>query len=187
MDDFAHLSVLLSIVLGLGITNLLMGLARTVHRRDRVKVYWPAVIWALTLLLIHIQTWWTMFGLRGIDDWNFFKFFLTLQQPIFLFFLSVLVFPEFERTDDFDMRANFFAHARWFFMIFGALLINSVARTYAVAGHVQSATDLIFHAFFLAGAAAGAILKNEKFHQALAPTVALALVAYIALLSLQLS
>lgn len=187
MDDFAHLSVLLSIVLGLGITNLLMGLARTVHRRDRVKIYWPAVIWALTLLLIHVQTWWTMFGLRQVETWNFIEFFLTLLQPIFLFFLSVLVFPEFERVERFDMRENFFAHSRWFFAIFTALLVNSIARTYAVSGHLQSGVDLVFHAIFFVGAVVGAFLKSDRFHQVAAPAVGLVLFVYIALLSLQLS
>ena len=68
MDDFTHLSVLISIVLGLGLTNLLMGLARVVQMRDRVKIYWPSLVWAVTLLLVHAQTWWTMFGLRTVHD-----------------------------------------------------------------------------------------------------------------------
>lgn len=44
MDAFAHLSVLISIVLGLGITNLLMGLARIVQMLGRVTVYWPTIL-----------------------------------------------------------------------------------------------------------------------------------------------
>jgi hypothetical protein len=64
MDSFSYLSVLISIVLGLGAANLLTGLARIVQMRTRVTMYWPTIVWALTLLVIHVQTWWTMFGLR---------------------------------------------------------------------------------------------------------------------------
>jgi hypothetical protein len=56
MDDFSYLSVLISIVLGLGITNLLAGFAALVRNRGRVKIYWPMPMWMITLFLIHIQT-----------------------------------------------------------------------------------------------------------------------------------
>ena len=182
MDAFAHLSVLLSIVLGLGITNLLMGLARIVQLRKRVRLYWPTILWSLTLLLIHVQTWWTMFGLRTVETWTFFAFLVTLMQPILLFFLSALVLPDFDQEDEHDLRANHFAQARWFFGIFSSLVIISLTRTYAVSGHLTSPVDVAFHLVFFAGFAGGAVITNETFHKALAVSAAGIFVIYVALL-----
>ena len=41
MTAFDYLSVLLSIVLGLAITQLLSGFAGLVRARDRMVMYWP--------------------------------------------------------------------------------------------------------------------------------------------------
>lgn len=182
MEAFAHLSVLISIVLGLGITNLLMGLARIVQMRGRVKVYWPVIVWALVLLTIQVQTWWSMFGLRYVETWTFVMFTLTLMQPIVLFFLSALVMPDFDRDDALDLRANYFAQARWFFGMFVALLIVSLLRTYAITGRLPALADFAFHVAFFAGAIPAIFITNERFHQVAALVAAGAIFAYVALL-----
>ena len=186
MDGFAHLSVLISIVLGLGITNLLMGLARVVQMRGRVKVYWPTVSWALTLLVIHVQTWWSMFGLRFVKTWDFVSFSLTLAQPILLFFLSALVLPDFDRDEAHDLRANYFVHVRWFFGIFIALLLLSLTRTYALTGRLPQEADFVFHLIFLVSCVSAVIFRNETYHKVIAVLAAAAIFSYVALLFMPL-
>jgi hypothetical protein len=182
VDAFAHLSVLISIVLGLGITNLLMGLARVVQMRGRVKVYWPTILWALTLLVIHVQTWWSMFGLRNVETWTFVAFSLTLMQPILLFFLSALVLPDFDRDEAFNLRANYFAQVHWFFGIILALLVLSLARTMAIEGRLPAGPDLTFHLAFIAGVIPAAVIRNEFYHKVSALVAAGSIFAYVALL-----
>jgi hypothetical protein len=182
MDAFAHLSVLISIVLGLGITNLLIGLARIVQMRGRVKVYWPTIVWALVLLLLHVQTWWSMFGLRNVETWTFVAFSLTLMQPILLFFLSALVMPDFDRDEALDLHANYFAQVRWFFGIIVALLLVSLLRTYATSGRLPATPDLAFHLAFIAGVIPGVVVTNEIFHKISALVAAGSIFAYVALL-----
>ena len=186
MDSFSYLSVLISIVLGLGAANLLTGLARIVQMRARVTMYWPTIVWALTLLVIHIQTWWTMFGLRFVQTWDFVSFSITLLQPILLFFLSALIMPDFDRDEALDLKRNYFTHARWFFAIFVALLFASLARTYALSGRLPQQADLAFHVFFLATAIAMTVFRSEILHKANAVLAAVTMLAYIALLFMRL-
>ena len=182
MDDFAHLSVLISIVLGLGLTNLLMGMARIVQMRAQVRIYWPTLVWAFTLLLVFVQTWWTMFGLRNVATWTFQAFAVTLMQPILLFFLSALALPDFDRDESLDLRANYFAQTYWFFGILLALVFVSMLRNVLVVGHLQHQTDFIYHLIFVVGAAGGILLPNETFHKILALLSAIVYSLYIAML-----
>lgn len=182
MDAFAHLSVLISIVLGLGITNLLMGFARIVQMRGRVKVYWPVVVWGLVLLLIHVQTWWSMFGLRNVETWTFVAFSLTLMQPILLFFLSALLMPDFDRDEVLDLKANYFAQVQWFFGMIVALVALSLLRSYSMDGRLPNAPDLAFHVAFIVGALPAMFVKYERFHQVAALVAAAAIFAYVAAL-----
>ncbi|HEX4684094.1 MAG TPA: hypothetical protein VH277_15365, partial [Gemmatimonadaceae bacterium] len=71
MDAFNYLSVLLSIIIGLGLTQVLTAMGRLIRHRALVRFYWPPVLWADLLILVYVQTWWAMFGLRGYRAWRF--------------------------------------------------------------------------------------------------------------------
>ena len=45
MTTFEYLAVLISIIVGLGITHLLGGVARFIHHPDRYKFYWVHLLW----------------------------------------------------------------------------------------------------------------------------------------------
>ncbi|MBV9642907.1 MAG: hypothetical protein JO334_04985 [Verrucomicrobia bacterium] len=62
MESFNYLSVLLSIVLGLAITQVLLGLRGLILTRAKVKLYFPTMIWAGLALLIAVQAWWASFA-----------------------------------------------------------------------------------------------------------------------------
>jgi hypothetical protein len=71
VDSFSYLSVLLSIILGLAITQVLQGLRGLILTRAKVKLYIPTLIWAGLTLLIAIQGWWASFGMRTHANWTF--------------------------------------------------------------------------------------------------------------------
>ncbi|MGN6147102.1 MAG: hypothetical protein ACTHPD_01035, partial [Rhizomicrobium sp.] len=91
MTAFDYLSVLLSIVLGLSITQLLGGFAGMVRYRARTVFYWPLPLQMLALFLINVQSWWAMFGMRHLRDWTFFGFFIVLLQVTFTYLMSATI------------------------------------------------------------------------------------------------
>jgi hypothetical protein len=93
MDEFGYLSVILSIILGLSLTQLLQGLSQVINARDRVRIYWPAIGWTLLLLIIDVQAWWAMFGYRSRHEWTFLQFAILLLETIVLYLLAALSLP----------------------------------------------------------------------------------------------
>lgn len=71
MDQFSYLAVLLSIILGLAVTQVLTGFRGLLQSRTTVRLYWPPLAWAFLLLLVFVQSWWPMFGLREQAEWTF--------------------------------------------------------------------------------------------------------------------
>ena len=65
MDMYLHVRVLFSIILGLGISRLLSGVARIVQHPKEYKVYWVHLVWALFLFLYLIHFWWWEYRLQG--------------------------------------------------------------------------------------------------------------------------
>ncbi len=183
MNDFDYLSVLISIVLGLGITNLLTGLAVLVRRRGALVLYWPLPVWIVTLFLIHVQTWWAMFGLREVRVWNFPAFLTVLMQPVLLFLMSALILPEAgDGSERVDLRAAYFRESRWFFVTLILGLCVSLSKDLVLTGKLPHPANLAAHLIFIAVAAVGAVSRNDLVHKVLAPLGLLFFSAYIAFL-----
>jgi hypothetical protein len=186
MDEFSYLSVLISIILGLGITRLLQGLGQQIEFRGHIRSYWPALCWAMTLLLIHVQTWWSMFGLRFVTHWTFLGFLVVLLQPIVLYLQAALILPSMIAGETVDLRAHYYAQSRGFFGLMCALLLISLAKSLMLSGALPQAADLGFHLVFLALSALVTISRRPRLHEINALTAAAMIGAYIVVLFSQL-
>ena len=62
MDLYSHIKVLFSILLGLGVSHILRGLARIVQHPKQYRVYWVHLVWSLFLFLYLIHFWWWSFA-----------------------------------------------------------------------------------------------------------------------------
>jgi hypothetical protein len=89
MDEFGYLAV----ILGLSVTQLLQGLSQVINARDRVRIYGPAIGWALLLLVIDVQALWAMFGYRNRHAWTFPQFAILLLETIILYLLAAFALP----------------------------------------------------------------------------------------------
>jgi len=113
MDEFRYLSVLISVILGLAVTQILKGFRGILRSRTRIRIYWPVIAWAVLLLLICVQSWWAMFELRHYQPWTFAAFAVVLLQTIVTYMLAGLVFPDLFGEGIVDLRESFYAQLRW--------------------------------------------------------------------------
>ncbi len=182
MDAFNYLSVLISIILGLGITQILSAFGRLLNARARVRWYAPAVAWAALLLLIHVQTWWAMFGLRTYTAWSFRVFLVVLSMPIMLYLMAALALPDAGGDTPIDLKANYYAHATWFFSLAVLVILASLVRPVVLYGSFRLDADHLFQAVFLAGCAGAILTKREHYHVGLAGIAAVLLAIYATVL-----
>jgi hypothetical protein len=179
MDAFAHLSVLISIILGLAITQLLQGLRGIVLTRARVRLYWVPLLWAAIVLVICVQAWWAMFGLRGVREWTFLAFAVVLLEVLAIYMQAAFILPDFVGDGHVDLRQHYFGHLRWFFgsaiLTFAASLMKDVV----LSGHLPELPNLTFHLVIGGFAVLAALWANERFHKAYAIVTAAMLTVYI--------
>ncbi|MDR3388852.1 MAG: hypothetical protein P4L92_17535 [Rudaea sp.] len=185
MDEFSYLSVLLSIIIGLAITQILQGLRGILLARSRVRMYWPVLAWAALLLILAVQTWWTMFGLRDVHVWTFPKFSVVLAQTIVLYMLTAIVLPDFG-GENVDLGKHYHAHTRWFFSLLILLLLVSLGKDLVLYDHLPEPINVTFHLCFVAVSLSAMFVRRERYHKALPVIGLLAFVAYIGLLFVRL-
>jgi len=187
MDQFNYLAVLISIILGLGITQLLSGVGRLLQARGRVRLYWPTLAWVAVLLVLHVQTWWAMFGLRTLQTWTFVAFLLVLLQPIVLFLLSALALPDPTSETSNDLQAHYYSHTRWFFGLAVGLLVVSLLRDLVISGHLPGALNLSAHLLLFAAWGIAALTARPWYHRGVVAFTSLLMLAYIGALFGRLS
>jgi hypothetical protein len=109
---------LISIVAGLGLTELLLTFYRLV--RDRRRISWDALplAWALLVLIAVVNYWWGIrAAMAGVSGWTTGDFMLTMISPIFLFLVCAAALPRFEAGEPLDMKTAY-AEQRSAFLLF---------------------------------------------------------------------
>src|SRR5689334_25277630 len=165
MDEWGFLSVIVSIILGLSITQLLQGISDVINERDRVRLYSPAVGWSVLLLIVDVQAWWAMFGYRNRHHWTFLQFGTVLLEVILLYLLAALALPNFAGPAVIDLRANYLKHKGWFFGCLIMVLLDSLLKLFVVDGGLPGALDLGFHLVWITTAFIAAVIKSDWYHK----------------------
>lgn len=127
MSSFEYVSVLISIILGLGVTQIVTGFADIVQNWQRVKLYWPHLLWILLVFFLHIQEWWAVYDLRHFDAWQLPVFLFIILYPINLFILARLLYPSFQDNPAIDFKKFYFDNYRRFFLLVIILSLLAIA------------------------------------------------------------
>ncbi|MFT5676944.1 MAG: hypothetical protein ACI808_002895 [Paraglaciecola sp.] len=93
MTLFEFLMIMQSIIIGLGISELLTGLAKLLrtYRLKELGIILPALI--LTIFLALLQMFWETWGLRSETEWTFPAMMLMLGGPVILHLIAHIMFP----------------------------------------------------------------------------------------------
>ena len=182
MDAFGHLSVLISIILGLAITQLLQGFRGIVLARRRVRAYWVPVLWAVIVLVICVQTWWAMFGMRNLREWTFVGFALVLLQVLTSYMQAAFILPDFTARETVDLRQHYYSHLRWFFGAGVLTLLTSLTKDVVLSGHLPEAANLGFHLVLLVLWIVAALWPDKRFQKTNTVFTAAAFTIYILVL-----
>jgi hypothetical protein len=186
LDQFNYLTVLVSIILGLGMTQLLTGIGRMLQNRDRVVLYWPAIGSVLNLLIAHVLVWWTLFELRAHAEWTFPGFLSVLLLPILLYLLSALALPDFGDTVADDLRQHYYANSRWFFGLWVLVVAATFLRELVLDGAIDRDLDTAMKLLFMAVFAIAAVTRRPGYHQVMVSASLALMAVYIGMLFTQL-
>jgi hypothetical protein len=89
-DIFNFILVMVSLVLAIGVTHLVSGVAALVRLRGRVRLEPLVLVWAASLFLLAAIYWWSLWDLRSAQ-WRFPHFFYLLLAPTLLHVASSLL------------------------------------------------------------------------------------------------
>ena len=71
MSIFEFVMVLVSIIIGLGIAEILNGVAGQIRSRNTTRIYWLHSVLVAAVFLALVQQWWEIWGDRNTPEWTF--------------------------------------------------------------------------------------------------------------------
>ncbi|HET7204167.1 MAG TPA: hypothetical protein VFI92_12450 [Steroidobacteraceae bacterium] len=139
MDIREHSITLVSVIVGLGLTELLANLNRLIRARRDVRWHALPLIWAAVCLILVVNLWWGIYlGAIGIaTPSNAGVFLLYLGVPVLLYLVCSAALPEFRPPGTLDLRAAYFEGSRYFAVLLLAYVVATLLQGYMGAGHAE--------------------------------------------------
>ena len=167
LDLFEYISVLSSIIVGLGIAHLLRGVIGIIHHPEEGKPYWIHLIWVSSTFLLAVVWWWFQFNLAEIERWTFGSYVFVLTYSVTIYLLCAVLFPAHLASFG-NYKVFYYSKSPWYFSFFIVQRSVDIVDTFAKGGFdrfigfgpeywIGGPLQII-----LAGVAI--FTRNEKFH-----------------------
>ena len=126
---FEYVSVLTSVIVGLGVAHLLQGVARLVQHPSRTRIYWAHLVWVFFMFFTAIFWWWYEFGLASVDTWTLQLYLFVLSYAVLLYLMCALLFPS--DLDGYPGFEDYFlARRAWFFGCLATFFVVDLIDTW---------------------------------------------------------
>lgn len=118
MGMFEYIAVLTSIIIGLGMAQLLRGVAGLIQQTDKTSVYWVHLCWVGYMFFTLVFWWWWEFRLGTIEIWTFDIYFFVVFYAFVMFLICALLFPVHLEGHK-DYKSYFYSMRVWLFGLLG--------------------------------------------------------------------
>lgn len=123
MDRFEFLMVLMSIIIGLGISELLTNVARQIKARKTSRPFWVHSGFVILMFLAFLQIWWEAWELRSVEVWTFPALLMMLAAPAGLFVISHVMYPDV--IEGADLEDYYFRNSRVLWSVAALVVISA--------------------------------------------------------------
>ncbi|TQV84378.1 hypothetical protein [Aliikangiella coralliicola] len=170
MSEFEYVAVLVSLVLGLGIANILTGIGRMINRRSEFSLDLVHIMWSLALFVVLVLNWWVFFQLNTFTEWSFEFFLVVVIWAVFFYLMSVVLYP-IEKNTVQDYGLIFEKNRPWFLGLFIASNLSDIALTALRGQLLNPPFYLPFVLHFVVLGIIGLLTNSRRYHTFLASYV----------------
>ncbi|HEX2188856.1 MAG TPA: hypothetical protein VHG51_08165 [Longimicrobiaceae bacterium] len=186
MSPFEFVSVIISVVIGLGLTHLLTGLVGLVQRGRQVRFYWLHLLWLALLFVSQVFLWWSLWTLQEVRSWTFFSFLLFLLLPVTLYVAAALLIPDAHGEPSPDLRAHYYQVHRAVFGTLAAFTVLLVLYNALLEGRFRVDVTMLLLGGLLALELGAAASKSPRFHALVGIAFTALFTSMIALFGIQI-
>ncbi|MGL1885392.1 MAG: hypothetical protein OCD76_02660 [Reichenbachiella sp.] len=135
MEPYEYIVVLTSIILSLGIAQILNGTADMVANFKKIKFSYTHTVLIAVVFLVYIQDWFYSYNYsKLVEVWDLPNVLFLFSFPIVLFLESRFLFPTGTRSMETDMDKYFYENWRVIYSLFAITIAISIVQNYSFSG-----------------------------------------------------
>ena len=167
MSIFEYTSVLSSIIIGLGIAQILRGIVQLIHHPEDGKPYPVHLGWVIVTLMLSVVWWWFQCSLAEVEQWSFGSYAFLITYSVTVYLMCAVLFPS--RIESYgNYKEFYYSKKHWFFGLFilqnvvdiiDTLIKGGIERFFSFGLIYSLGTPLI-----VIFAVIAIYTRNEKFH-----------------------
>ena len=124
MNNFPIVATVLSLVLGLSVTRLLLGLVTVFRIRRTSPVDWVPLAWSGVLFIVQLEYWWAINQLPTLrPTYQFTDFVFIVLMTLMLFLTAALILPSRSEDETVTLRIYFEKDGRFALLSFTGFLL----------------------------------------------------------------
>lgn len=172
MDQFEYVMVLVSIVIGLGIAHILLGIGgiidRLSGRGERLELSVAHAAWMAFCFVWMVMFWWWEYRFSSrVSEWTMGLYLFLITYAISLFLISVVLVPR--SWDGVTSLKDYFLGRRvWFYSLLLLIVVLDTFDSYLKGGIEYiletGATNIAFSISTIPVAIVGIKTENMRFH-----------------------
>ena len=128
MSSFEFIAALMSIIIGLGVTNLLAGAGRAFYRRKENPLDEVHIVLTIATLLLLVLQWWVTFKWNTEVTWSFDRFLVLIVWTITLYMLTVFLYPP-DLSEAEEHQRRFQRNRVGYYSAFIAMCVLDIVQT----------------------------------------------------------
>lgn len=164
MSRFEFISVMLSIVLALGITEVLVCWARLIQHRREVRFSWIHGFWTVFIVILMIQFWWGFWNFREVENWTFLGLSGVVFETMMVVIAALLLTPGRTFETGLNLEALYFANSRPFFLVGVLMVITLTVVDTTILGLAPLAAENLVRVAALVLVSTMAFVRNRRLH-----------------------
>ncbi len=173
MSHFEYVMVIVSIILGLGLTVVLRGLSKLARSANPSAV---VVIWGFFLLLLFLQSWWAFWDLNQMESWTQPDFMFVAVYCCIMYAMAELLLPMASKPDT-DWVGHFLSVRKWYFLLQAFLGMLGITLTWVQLDIPLTHPYRFMQLFIIVMSLLAWSTANMRFHLWIAVTVVTGFVA----------
>jgi hypothetical protein len=167
MDLYAHVRIIVGVVISLGLTHLLRSFAHIIQHPHKEKVYGVHLTWAFFMFIYVLHYWWWEFHLRELKDWSFAIYLFIIAYAVLIFMTCAMLFPDsmegYSGYEDY-----FYSRKSWYFGLLTALfaldLVDTLLKGQQYYLHLGMAYA-VRAVVFIVGCGIAIKTSNRRYHR----------------------
>jgi len=176
MIEFAHLSMIAFVILGLSMVRLMINFSALLAKNynddgdDDVKFYWPHTAFSFITFFTIILFWWTSYPLRDLgyypnEGWNLFTFLLYLSVPFLFFMVSEVVAPQDHEGKAYDLQEYYYKNHKVILGLAWVLQVCLIGNLFVFFHGELLSLKVLGRFIMLAVMAPMVISDNKRVHE----------------------